>query len=85
MTDPTSRDARRDQLVRFLASIQRPARPVAELGDDEHLIDSGVLDSMAILQVVMHLEQVHGVDLLARGVDPASLTSIGAILDVIEG
>lgn len=79
-----TRDERREALVIFLSTIQRPAEPVGRVADDLNLVDAGILDSLAILRIVVYLENEHGVDLLARGIDASQLTSIAAILDAID-
>jgi acyl carrier protein len=78
------RSQRRQELLAFLRSIQKAGRPVESLGDEERLVGSGLIDSLAILQIVMWLESAHGLDFSARGVSPEELGSIGGILAVIE-
>ena len=80
-----SRDERRAALHAFLRTIQRAGRPVDALADDEGLVASGLIDSLAVLQIVSWLESTHGIDFAARGIDPEQLATVGGILDVIEG
>lgn len=77
-------DARRDELLEFLRSIQRPDRPLNDVSDDTHLVDAGFIDSLAVLQVITWLETRHAIDFSTGVADPAELTSVGAILRVIE-
>lgn len=79
-----ARSQRRQELLAFLRSIQKAGRPVDSLGDDDRLVGSGLIDSLAILQIVMWLESAHGLDFSTRGVSPEELGSIGGILAVIE-
>lgn len=74
----------REELVRFLGTIARPGRSLDGVADDVNLIDAGVIDSLAMVQIIVHLEQSHAVDLLAGGFDPAELSSIGGILRAIQ-
>jgi hypothetical protein len=37
-----------------------------------------------MVQIIVHLEQAHAIDLLASGIDPAELSTIGGILRSIE-
>ncbi len=74
----------RQELLTFLRSIQKAGKPVEALGDDDRLVGSGLIDSLAILQIVMWLETTHGLDFSVRGVSPEELGSIGGILGVIE-
>jgi acyl carrier protein len=48
------------------------------------MVASGLIDSLAILQIVSYLESTHDIDFSLRGVDPEQLGSIGNILDLIE-
>lgn len=78
------RDARRSELHAFLRGIQRAGRPVETFRDDERMVAAGLIDSLAILQVVSWLETTHGIDFAESGIDPERLGTIGGILDVIE-
>jgi acyl carrier protein len=80
----TPREQRKLELLRFLRTIQKAGLPVESLGERERLVASGLIDSLAILQIVSHLEAAHGIDFSIRGVDPEQLGSIGNILDLIE-
>jgi acyl carrier protein len=79
-----TREQRKAHLVRFLATIQQPGLPIAELGERERMVQSGLIDSLALLQIVSYLEEAYEIDFSVRGVDPEQLGSIGGILDLIE-
>jgi acyl carrier protein len=76
-------DAPRQALLQFLRSIQKAGVPVDTLKDDDRLVGSGLIDSLAILQIVTWLETAYGIDFSTRGVSPEDLGSIGGILGVI--
>jgi acyl carrier protein len=78
------REERKRELLAFLRTIQKAGRPVESLAEDDRLVRSGLIDSLAILQIVTFLEEKYGIDFAASGVDPEQLGSIGGILDVIE-
>ena len=80
----TGRDTTRDGLVRFLGTISRAGQTLEGVGDDVNLVDAGIIDSLAMVQIIVHLEQEHAIDLLASGIDPAELSTIGGILRSIE-
>ena len=71
-------------LVRFLRTIQKPNRPVESLGLDERLVASGLVDSLAIMQIVVYLEENYGIDFAASGLDPERLATMGSIIQLIE-
>ena len=49
---PATRAERAAALRAFLRTIQKPGLPVEGLGEDEGLVTSGLIDSLAILQIV---------------------------------
>lgn len=70
-------------LRNFLRTIQRPGRDLASVGDDDGLVASGLVDSLAIVQIVMYLEETYGIDFAATGVDPERLASISSIVELV--
>lgn len=78
-----TRAQRKEDLLRFLHTIQKAGRPINELGEADRLVGSGLIDSLAILQIVSYLESTYDIDFSTRGVDPEQLGSIGNILDLI--
>ena len=79
-----TREQHRQALLQFLRSVQKAGLPVETLKDTDRLVASGLIDSLAILQIVSHLESTYGIDFSIRGVLPEELGSIGGILDLIE-
>jgi hypothetical protein len=58
----TTREQRKSDLFRFLRTIQKAGLPVESLGERDRLVASGLIDSLAILQIVSYLEMDHGID-----------------------
>jgi acyl carrier protein len=81
----SSREHDKADLLRFLRTIQRAGVPVESLKEHERLVASGLIDSLAILEIISYLECTHGIDFSTSGVDPEQLGSLGGILDLIEG
>lgn len=79
-----SREEIKAGLLGFLATIQKAGRPIDSLGEQDPLVASGLIDSLAILQIVTYLETTYDIDFSIRGVDPEQLGTIGGILDLIE-
>lgn len=75
---------RRARLIGFLETIQRADATVAEIGDDEGLVAAGLIDSLALLEIIAFLESEFGLDFSDVGIDPAELESIQAILALIQ-
>lgn len=78
------REQHYQRLIEFLKTIQRPNKRIDSVGIDESLVASGLIDSLAIIQIVVYLESGYGIDFAATGLDPERLATIGGILDVIE-
>lgn len=80
-----TREQRKTDLLRFLRTIQKAGMPVETLDEKDRLVSSGLIDSLAILNIVVYLEGTYGLDFSVRGLDPEQLGSIGNILDLIDG
>ncbi|MEO5362915.1 MAG: acyl carrier protein [Magnetococcus sp. DMHC-8] len=76
--------ANRDKIVRFLATITRPDMLSTHIDDSDGLIKSGLIDSLAMLEIIDFLESEFNIDFSETGVDPTELESIQKILDLIE-
>lgn len=79
-----SRDENKEKLLGFLRTIQKAGLPIDSLEERAPLVSSGLIDSLAILQIVTYLETTYSIDFSIRGVDPEQLGSIGGILDLID-
>jgi acyl carrier protein len=72
----------RDHLIDFLRTIARPESDLGSLGDEEDLVETGVVDSLAVVELVVYLEIEHKLDVGV--IDPTELVSIQGILNVIS-
>jgi acyl carrier protein len=78
-----NRYKQRDELVSFLNTVARPGCQVDGVDDRTNLIDAGIVDSFALIQVILYLEQEHDLHLQALGIDPGELGTINGILAAI--
>ena len=76
-------EQRKTDLVSFLRTIQRPDFPLQEIDGDLSLIESGLIDSLALLQIINYLEQTYDIDFREKGIDPGELRSVNAILEFV--
>jgi acyl carrier protein len=74
----------REKLIQFLNTIKRPDIPMDRIQDDDGLVKSGLIDSLAMLEIIAFLETEYGIDFSETGIDPVQLESIHAILNLIE-
>ena len=80
----TDRERYKLELIEFLRTIQRPDYPLDDIDEESSLVESGLIDSLALLQIVSYLEQTYRVDFNERGIDPDDLRSVNSILDLIS-
>ena len=79
-----NREANRLTLLAFLDTIRRADMTVDDLAEHENLVDAGLIDSLAVLQIVVFLESEFGINFASTGVDPGRLYTVSSILDLIE-
>ena len=80
-----TREEQKAEVIRFLRSIQRPDAPLdGEIDEHASLVDSGLIDSLAVMQIITYLEDEHDVDLRASGLDPENLRSVAGIVELIQ-
>lgn len=79
------RQTHREKLLAFLDSVSKPGSSAGDINDDDmNLVQAGVVDSFAIIQIIFYLEQDYGINLPALGIDPADLVSINGMLSAID-
>lgn len=78
------RQQRLSELKQFLRTIQKPNRAIDQIGEEESLVRSGLIDSLAMVQIVVYLEGTYGIDFSAHGFEPERLSSMSSILDFVE-
>jgi len=74
-----------EQLMTYLLEISAArGKPLGELKPDDSLFDSGVLDSLSLLDFVMFLEKRYGFKIPGEEIVPenfGTLAAVGAYLD----
>jgi acyl carrier protein len=78
------RQRHRERVLDFLRTIQKPDRPLDTVAETDSLVESGLIDSLALLEIVAFLEEQYRIDFAAIGLEPEQLTSVSGILDRIE-
>jgi len=74
-----------DQVHTRIASIiQRVSKQPVQIGPDDSLFDSGLLDSFALPDVVTALEQEFGIEVPDSDLTPRKFESIASIGRYIE-
>jgi acyl carrier protein len=78
------RQRHRERVLEFLRTIQKPDRPLDTVAETDSLVESGLIDSLALLEIVAFLDDQYRIDFAAVGLEPEQLTSVSGILDLIE-
>jgi acyl carrier protein len=78
------REQCKQRLIDFLRTIQRADYPQASIDEESGLVESGLIDSLALLQIVSYLEHTYKVDFSERGIDPEDLRSVRSIVELIS-
>jgi acyl carrier protein len=78
------RAAARAELCEFLATIAVGECNFAEENDELPFYESGMVDSLSMLELVSFLERRFAIDFSRIGIDVVSLGSIANILDLID-
>jgi acyl carrier protein len=67
----------------FILETFLPGEDPNELTDDLQLISGGILDSIATLKLIMHLEEMFGITVEAHEADKEHLDTINRISDLV--
>jgi acyl carrier protein len=78
------RQRNRERVLEFLRTIQKPDRPLDAVAETDSLVESGLIDSLALLEIVAFLEEQYRIDFAVIGLEAEQLTSVSGILDLIE-
>ena len=71
------------KLKTFLQELLADYGKETDFGDDDLLVTSGLLDSLAVLRMVVFLEEEFGLDLAERGFDQNDFDSLSNIMRLI--
>ena len=72
------------RIKEFIMTEVNPDRNLEGLGDDEPLIDSGIIDSLGILKIMAFLDEEFGVDLSDQQITPDNFKNITSICSLVE-
>jgi len=72
------------ELKQFLRGIQRPGLSLDNIAPEDDLVKSGLIDSLAVVQIVVYLEKNYNIDFSMHGFNPDRLATMSNILHFIE-
>jgi acyl carrier protein len=74
----------KERIKEFIRTEVNPDRDLAEIGDDEPLIESGIIDSLGILKIMSFLDEEFGIDLSDQQITPDNFKNITSICSLVE-
>lgn len=72
------------QIRNFILENFMIGRPAEELGDDDSLLDKGIIDSTGVLELVNFIESNFGFSVADEELVPENLDSVNRIADYIR-
>jgi acyl carrier protein len=72
------------KIKEFIMTEVNPDRNLVELGDDEPLVDSEIIDSLGILKIMAFLDEEFGIDLSAEQIKLENFRNVTSICSLIE-
>ncbi len=74
----------RAELKEFILKNYLLTRDGSRLGDSESLTERGILDSTGALELVMHLQERYGIEVVDEELHPDNLDSVEKIAAFVE-
>ena len=72
------------EIKRFILRNFLFTEDLTALGDEDSLMQKGIVDSTGILEMITHLEQTYGIRVADEEMVPDNLDSIASIVQFIE-
>lgn len=70
------------RLKEFIMTEVNPDLNLEGIGDDEPLIDSGIIDSLGILKIMAFMDEEFGIDLSAEEIQRDNFRSVTSICNL---
>lgn len=73
-----------DEIRGYVAEALLPGEGPEAVGPDVNLLDSGILDSVALVSMILHLEQRYGISLAREEIVPEHFGTVADIAALVE-
>jgi acyl carrier protein len=74
----------KDKLKQFIMTEVNPERNIEEIGDDEPLLESAIIDSLGILKILSFMDEEFGVDLSSDQIKLENFKDVTSINRLFE-
>jgi acyl carrier protein len=75
----------KERIKQFIITEVNPELNLTALGDDEPLIESGIVDSLGVLKIMSFLDEAFGVDLSSSEIRLENFKDLRTICDLVQG
>jgi len=72
------------RIKQFVMTEVNPERNLEQLGDEEPLVDSGIVDSLGVLKIMAFLDEEFGIDLSAEQIKLENFNSVTSICSLLD-
>ena len=72
------------RIEQFIITDISPDLDLEQIGEEEPLIDSGIIDSLGILKILAFLDEEFGVDLSSEEIDLDKFSNIKTICAMVQ-
>ena len=72
------------KLKNFIISEVNPDLGLTEIGDDEPLIEAGIVDSLGVLKIMSFLDEAFGIDLSSEEIKLDNFKTVRTICSLVE-
>ena len=72
------------RIKQFVITEVNPERNLEQLGDEEPLVDSGIVDSLGVLKIMAFLDEEFGIDLSTEQIKLENFNSVTSICSLID-
>jgi acyl carrier protein len=74
----------KEKIEQFILTEVNSDIGLTHLGEDDALIDSGIIDSLGILKILSFLDEEFGLDLSSEVIRPEKFATIKSICELIK-
>jgi acyl carrier protein len=74
----------KDRIKQFIMTEVNPDRNLERIGDDEPLVDSGIVDSLGVLKIMAFLDEECGIDLSTGEIKLQNFNTVASICHLVD-
>jgi acyl carrier protein len=72
------------KIKEFIMTELNPDANLERLGDDEPLLDSGIVNSLGVLKIMAFLDEAFGIDLSAEEIKLENFKNVSSICSLLD-